>query len=289
LNIKVTKPVTLFQLLRDEFKESSGSSIKKMILQGSITVNNSVITRPTFEVKIKDKVEYTKIKGSSTRIMAPFPVLFEDDHLLVAEKPAGLLTYGERGSGGTSLYMQLLDYVKQNTNGAGKLFVVHRIDREVSGLIVFAKSEQVQTTLKENWPETRKKYTALVEGCPKKDKDTIRTFLMEGDDMKVFSVKEGGKLAITNYEIREKRGDYTLLDIQLETGRKNQIRVHMSEIGCPIVGDYRYGADAGIKRRIRLHAWYLSFRHPITMKNHEFRSLLPPGFLELGDQDEKYK
>lgn len=218
-------------------------------------------------------------------------MLYEDSAILVTVKPAGLLTIGDRGTGGTSFYQEMQAYVKENSKGKERLHVVHRLDREVSGILVMAKSEKIQEEIKANWGKAKKLYYALVEGDPKEDKGTIRTWLTEGHDQKVFSVREqeGAKLAITHYRVMDRTGDYALLEVELETGRKNQIRVHLSEMGCPVVGDRRYGADARYERRIRLHAYYLAIPHPDTGAVMEFKSRMPKGFLELKPGDEKYK
>jgi len=193
--------------------------------------------------------------------------------------------------GGTSFYQAMLGYVKENSKGKERIFVVHRLDREVSGILLFAKTEMLQEKIKNQWFEAKKRYYALVEGGPKEDSGTIRSWLVEGRDQKVRSVKtqEGAKLAITHYRVMDRAPDYALLEIELETGRKNQIRVHLSEMGCPVVGDRRYGADDRYKRRVRLHAFYLSIRHPVTDRVMEFRGKMPKSFLILRDGDEKYK
>jgi 23S rRNA pseudouridine1911/1915/1917 synthase len=169
--------------------------------------------------------------------------------------------------------------------------VVHRLDREVSGLLVFAKTEAVQEEIKNHWQENRKLYYALVEGDPKKEEGVIRSFLREGHDQRVYSTKieEGARLAITKYRVMDRTPGYSLLEIELQTGRKNQIRVHLAEMGCPVVGDRRYGADATYERRIRLHAYYLSMKHPITGSLIEAKSRMPKGFLVLKNENEKYK
>jgi 23S rRNA pseudouridine1911/1915/1917 synthase len=250
-----------------------------------------VNTKPVTIVKPGDLVEYKKYKAQPNTWKAPFPVLFEDDVILVVEKPAGILTHAERGAEGTSLYKEMLEFIKDRSKGNERIFVVHRLDREVSGIILFAKSEEIQDIIKEHWRETRKKYYALVHGRPKNDKDTITSWLMEGRDQRVHSVREqeGAKQAITHFEIIKILPAHTLLEVTLETGRKNQIRVHLSEMGCPVVGDWRYGSKDRVKRRIRLHAFYFSMNHPVTGNFIEFISRMPRGFLTLLDKEEKYK
>lgn len=289
--IQVHVSTTLGELLLTEFGNTSKTTVKKMIAHGNVRVNGRMNTNPASKVNPGDTVEYIKQAIHRKKIKAPFPIAFEDDAILVAEKPAGLLTVGDRGVGGTSFYKELLDYVKENSEGKERLFVVHRLDREVSGLLVFAKTEAIQQQLKADWKNTRKLYYALVEGSPEKEQGTIRSWLSEGAGQKMFSgkISEKSKLAITHYKVMDRNPDYTLLEVELETGRKNQIRVHLSEMGFPVVGDRKYGADDRFIRRIRLHAYYLSIHHPVTAENLEFKCKMPKEFLVLRPGDEKYK
>jgi 23S rRNA pseudouridine1911/1915/1917 synthase len=291
MKVKITKACSLLEQLLTEFQTASKTTVKQRISHGNVRVNGKMVTNPSVVLKEGDTIEYVKQAVKINKVKPPYQVLFEDDAILVAVKPAGLLTIGDRGLGGTSFYQQMQAYVKENSKGKERLFVVHRLDREVSGILLFAKSETLQEEIKNHWMDTKKLYYALVEGELKEDKGTIRTWLTEGHDQRVYSVsvQEGAKLGITHYRVMDRTPDYALLEVELETGRKNQIRVHLSEMGCPVVGDRRYGADSQYERRIRLHAFYLSIRHPVTGKLIDFKSKMPKGFLELKPGDEKYK
>jgi 23S rRNA pseudouridine1911/1915/1917 synthase len=291
MKIKITREVSLQEYLLEEFKTASKTTVKQRIAHGNVRVNGRMITNPSVMLKVGDEVEYVRQVVKINKVKPPYPVLFEDDAILVAMKPAGLLTIGDRGLGGTSFYQQMQAYVKENSKGRERLFIVHRLDREVSGILLFAKSEKLQEEIKNHWAESKKLYYALVEGQPENEQGTIRSWLIEGHDQRVYSVKEqeGAKLGITHYRVMDRTPDFALLEVDLETGRKNQIRVHLSEMNCPVVGDRRYGADAKYERRIRLHAFYLSIRHPVTGKPVEFKSKMPKGFLELKPENEKYK
>ena len=291
MQIKATKETTLSDLLLEEFKTASRSMVKKIILHGSVTVNRKQINIPGTLLQPGDIVEYIKYKAQPGSTNAPFPVIFEDESLLVVDKPAGILTHAEKGTTGTSLYKEMLEYIKERSKGKERIYVVHRLDREVSGIVLFTKNEQVQERVKANWRETTKRYWALVHGSPEKEEGTLESWLVEGRDQKMFSVKqnEDAKQAITHYKTSKKLGDLTLLDVELETGRKNQIRVQLSEIGCPVVGDWRYGSKDNVKRRIRLHAYYFSMNHPVSGQFLEFSSRMPKGFMTLGEKEEKYK
>lgn len=290
MKINADKEIVLSELLLEEFKTASRSMVKKIILHGSVTINGIEVTKVTTLVNPGDVVEYTRFKAPRSHMNAPFPVIYEDDVLLVVDKPAGILTHAEKGSSGTSLYKELLEFIKERSKGKERIFVVHRLDREVSGIVLFVKTEAIQERVKEDWRETKKKYYALVNGKPPKEEDRLESWLKEGPDQKVFSVRqqEGAKLAVTFYKTVKSLHSTTLLEVQLETGRKNQIRVQLSDIGCPIVGDWRYGSKDNVKRRIRLHAYYFSMIHPATGDRVEFTSRMPRGFLTLKDQDERY-
>ena len=238
MKVKATQESTLIDLLFKEFKNASRSSVKRNILFGNISLNGNIVTNPVTIVHPGDQVEYSKYKAPENTSHAPFPVLFEDDSVIVVEKRAGLLTYGEKGTSGTSLYRMINDFLRERSKGREKIFVVHRLDREVSGLLVFAKSESVQDWLKEHWQETEKRYHALVEGCPPDDEGTISGWLKENKEQKVYVTRESpdAKFAITNFKVLRKFEDRSLLEVLIETGRKHQIRVHLSSIGCPIVG-----------------------------------------------------
>lgn len=291
MKVKITKETSLLEHMLEELQTASKTTVKNKIVHGNVRVNGKMVTNPAAALKVGDAVEYVKQAVKINKIKPPYQVLFEDDAILVAVKPAGMLTIGDRGLGGTSFYQQMQAYVKENSKGKERLFVVHRLDREVSGILLFAKSEKIQEEIKNHWMDTKKLYYALVEGQPAEDKGTIRSWLVEGHDQRVYSVKvqEGAKLGITHYRVMDRTPDYALLEVELETGRKNQIRVHLSEMECPVVGDRRYGADAQYERRIRLHAFYLSIRHPVTGNLIDFKSKMPKGFLELKPADEKYK
>ena len=207
------------------------------------------------------------------------------------DKPAGILTYGEKGTAGTSLYRILLEYFRERFKGKEKIRVVHRLDKEVSGIVLFAKNEEIQEKIKMNWKETEKCYYALVEGKPKEPEGTLRNWLRETATQKMYisSETEDAKLAVTHYKVKQVLPSHSLLDIRIETGRKNQIRVQIAGIGCPVAGDHKYGSKDPFKRRIRLHAYRFSFRHPVTGEYLKIESELPGGFMVLEKKNEKYK
>jgi RluA family pseudouridine synthase len=285
----INKPQTLFEFLTERHPGSPRTRIKKLLQGGTVRVNNKPVTLHSYPLKPGDSVEFGNKAGIATKASLPFPVLYEDNQVIVIDKPAGIATSSIDGSNNMQLVMS--EFLKLMSKSTVRSYVVHRLDKEVSGVLLFAKSEIAMDTIKDKWEETKKHYFALVEGTPEKPEGTIRSWLIEDNAMKMRSVKErpDAKLAITNYKTIRNIENYTLLDIETETGRKNQIRVHLSDIGCPIVGDRKYGASTDFIRRVRLHACSLSFPHPVTGDMITVESPMPSGFLSLKPRDEKYK
>ena len=208
-------------------------------------------------------------------------ILHEDRDILVVNKAAGLLTMGTGRDEGRTAYAALTDYVRKgNPKSPHRVFIVHRLDRDTSGVLVFARTPQAKQSLQENWENTEKIYLAYVEGHPPQDEGTITSYLAENSARRVYSTNDpsAGKLARTSYRVLKKEGPRTLLRIALLTGRKNQIRVHLADIGCPIVGDAKYGRAARTSKRLALHALELSFDHPYHGRRMTFEAPIPPSF-----------
>lgn len=285
----INKTQTLLEFLIEQHPDSPRTRIKKLLQSGTVRVNNKPSTLHSYPLKPGDTVEFSGKVGIATKASLPFPVLYEDQHVIVIDKPAGINTSSVDGS--SSIQWIISDYLKSVSKGIIRTYVVHRLDKEVSGVLLLAKSEKAMDVLKENWEETEKHYYALVEGIPENPEGTIKSWLKEDNAMKMHSVDESrdAKLAITHFKTIKKINNYSLLDIRTETGRKNQIRVHLSDMGCPIVGDRKYGASTDFIRRVRLHACSISFPHPVTGEMISVESQMPDGFLSLKAKDEKYK
>jgi 23S rRNA pseudouridine1911/1915/1917 synthase len=289
LKTTIIKTQTLLEFLFEQFPDSPRTRIKKLLQSGSVRVNNKPVTLHSHSLKQGDTVEFNLRPGIATKASLPFPVLYEDQDLIVIDKPAGIATSSIDGS--TSVQWVVSEFLKNLSKGNIRTWVVHRLDKEVSGVLILAKSENMMDAIKEKWEETEKHYLAYVEGIPKDPEGTIKSWLIEDNAMKMHSVKEtaSAKLAITHYKIIRLINNYALLDVKTDTGRKNQIRVHLSDIGCPIVGDRKYGASADYIRRIRLHACSISFPRPMSGKIITVESPMPGGFLSLKAKDEDYK
>jgi len=260
---------TLFEALQAMYPQSSKQSLRKMIQHSKISCNGEPLQLPKDPVKPGDLIimearpekEIWQIYGHKIEI------LFRDEYLLIAHKPAGILTSGESTAKSPTFHKMLETALNEDAKYRQRLFIVHRLDREVAGLVVFALSDDVKEKLKENWPEVKKTYLCLTRSKPEKPIGTVRSWLKDGAKQKVFYYNHeipDSKFAVTNYRFVKTIGKYHLFEVNLETGRKNQIRVHMAEIGCPIVGDWKYGADKSVERQIRLLAWKIEFLHPVT-------------------------
>ncbi len=289
MRILVQKSVTLMEFLTEQYPDSPRSRVKKLLQSGTIRINDKPVTLHSCLLKSGDVFEINKEAGNAAKAGLPFPVLYEDQDIIVVDKPAGISTSSTDGS--RSIQELLSVFLKSQSRGRFRAFVVHRLDKEVSGVLLFAKTHESMEILKERWPETEKHYYALVEGAPEEKNGTIKSWLIEDRSQKVHSVSERpeAKFSITNYTTLKTVENNTLLDVKTDTGRKNQIRVHLSDIGCPIVGDRKYGASDEFKRRVRLHACSLSFPHPVNGRFLTIKSPMPEGFLSLKLKDEKYK
>lgn len=208
-------------------------------------------------------------------------IIFEDKYIIVISKPHNLLTIGTDKEKERTLYRKVSDYVKKQ-HKSNKIFIVHRLDKDTSGIIVFAKTEEIKRKLQKNWDKTIRNYVALVEGRVSKS-GTIKNWLKETKTLLTYSSNKpnDGDLAITHYKPIISNKEYSLIKINILTGRKNQIRVHMKDIGHPIVGDKKYGSKKNPIRRMCLHANYIEFIHPFTNNKIELTSNYPDIFVKL--------
>jgi RluA family pseudouridine synthase len=211
-------------------------------------------------------------------------ILYEDEYVLVVNKENGLLTVSTDREKEKTAHFLLNEYVKKgNIRSKNRIFIVHRLDRDTSGILVFAKSEKVKRYLQDEWGSFTKKYFAVVRGKLQEKEGTITSYLTENKVHRMYSVEDAGKgkLAKTGYKVLKESGKYSLLEIQLFTGRKNQIRVHLAEEEHPVVGDKMYGVkDKGIKR-LTLHAASITISHPYTKEEMNFKTDIPPYFKTL--------
>ncbi|MFT3753886.1 MAG: RluA family pseudouridine synthase [Paludibacter sp.] len=283
--LKVVEPMELMTFLLAKMGGMSRNSIKSLLAHRQIMVNNKVTTQFNLALQPNDLVTVTSGRGNIELSHPKLRIIFEDQYLIVVEKKEGLLTVSTGNTDETTAFSILKTHVKKSSP-QNRIYVVHRLDRETSGVIMFAKTKEAQLILQENWHRivTRRIYVALVEGKLEKQEDTIVTWLTENEkSLRIHSSQtdNGGQQAITHYRCVKSNENYSLLEIELETGRKNQIRVHMQEIGHPIVGDKKYGAGTSPIGRVGLHARLLAFYHPITTEVVSFETPVPRNFLSI--------
>ena len=277
----VTEDSPLLDALLKFFPEYNRTKIKQFLKYGAIAINGKIATRHDHPLKTGDKIELRKKPNENRQkptLKSPFPIVYEDESLVVVEKPEGLLTVATEKIKTRTAYFALTDYVRSSgPTGKERIFIVHRLDRDASGLLVFAKNEETKFALQANWDKVEKKYYAVVEGTPKRQADTIESHLVEDKFRRVYSTGESkySQYAATCYRLVKSSGRYSLLEITLLTGRKNQIRVHLADIGHPIIGDEKYGSTSDPAGRLGLHAAHLSFVHPATKEKITFHSDLP--------------
>jgi len=260
--------------------------VKQFLKFRAVAVNNRTIVTHDHRLHPGDSIflSFEKNTVSDTAPKFGIQLLYEDEAVLVIDKPAGLLTIGTERERTKTAYFQLNEFLRErNPDKKERIFIVHRLDRETSGLIVFAKSEAVKRGLQENWNAVEKQYLAVVEGVPKEAEGTISGYLNETSTLRVYEGKASkkAKYAVTKYRVLKSGREHSLVEIDLETGRKHQIRVHFSGIGHPVAGDKKYGAETDPLKRLALHASRLSFTHPMTKKRMDFESKPPRAFEPL--------
>ena len=253
----------LYLYLKNKLVNKSKNNIKSMIINSCVCINGKFINKVDFILKKDDEVTvYLKHIRCGNEFI---PILYEDDYLISVYKPSGLLSISTTSSNNT-IYSLVRNYLKKY-NKNNMLFILHRLDRETSGVLLFSKSEKIKLNMQENWDKVvlKRGYLAIVNGIVNKD-GCIKSYLSEKNNYLVVSSNNPnkGKLAITNYGVIKKGKKFSLLQIYLETGRKNQIRVHMNDIGHSILGDMKYGSVRS--KRLYLHANILEFVHPVSKK-----------------------
>lgn len=261
-------------------KDLSKKTIKNYIKNKMIKVNNVIITNNSYMLNIGDNVEICYEK----RVIPNYDldILYEDEYLIAINKPSGLLSISNDKEKDFTAYRMVSDYIKTN-NKKNYIFVVHRLDQDTSGVLMFCKNERIRDRMQENWNNIVKKrgYVALVDG-KLSGNGTIHTFLMEDKRQFVYSSKNGiGKEAITHYSSLKFNNNYSMLQVFIDTGRRNQIRVHLSEKGYPIVGDKKYRCKTNPIKRLCLHANILEFIHPVSKKLISIKCDIPNEFKKI--------
>lgn len=265
--------------LLDALQPMNRTRVKQLLRSGRVAVNGIPATRHDHQLKPGERVAIAReallIRDRSSK-RNESGVVYIDDAVIVIDKPAGLLTVATETEKLDTAFARLNAHLFAEK--AGRPFVVHRLDRETSGLLLFARSAEMRDRLQANWEDVTKVYLGVVEGQPTRAEGVIDNFLIEGRDLRVRAsdrANAAAKRAVSSYRVIARREDYSLVEVELITGRKHQIRVHMAGLGCPIMGDEVYGAATNPARRMGLHAWRLAFDHPLTNKRIELESPYP--------------
>ena len=281
--LTVEEETTLLPFLLLRVKDKSRNTVKGLLSRRQVLVDGRAVTRFDAPLAPGQRVELLP-KSSAGAAELPFPILYEDAGLIAVDKPAGLLSMGNEKERRRTAYRAVSEYVKAREAGR-RLFIVHRLDRDTSGVLVFAKDEGLKRALQDNWEKLVKQrgYTAAVEGTLPQAEGTVRSWLHETATHLVYSGPRGrdAKEAVTHYRAVMERRGYTLAEVEIDTGRKNQIRVHMGDLGCPIAGDRQYGAKTDPMGRLALHAGVLVLTDPRTKKDLTLRAPLPAPFRKL--------
>ena len=276
-----TEATTLLPYLLQVLAPRSRTDIKSVLSHSHVKVNDVPTTQFDLALNEGDEVminfthPFLSLNHRMVRLM------YEDPDIIVIEKQSGLLTV-PAGQTREKTAQKIVDDYLYASDGHSHAFVCHRLDQYTSGILIFAKNSHVQQLFRDSWTSyvVERRYLAVCEGVPEQEEGEVRSYLAENAAMKVYSTDdpEKGKLSVTRYKVLQSNGAYSQVDIQLLTGRKNQIRVHMSDMGCPIAGDRKYGAKTNPIGRLMLHNYVLQFFHPITRENLRFELPIPKNF-----------
>ena len=276
----VREHTEVLEFLFKVMPSKSRNAVKGILKRGQIVVNDKPTTQFDQVLKPGDHVQIRARVASASIKLKGVTILHEDDDVIVIDKESGLLSMGSKQERQMTAYKQLMDYV-QSIHPKNRVFIVHRLDRDTSGVMIFARSKIVQQKLQKSWTEAvqERSYVALVEGVVQKG-GTITSWLTEDKTFMMHSSPKpnNGQKAITHYKVLKSNRRFSLLKVNLETGRKNQIRVHMQELGHPIVGDKKYGSEINAINRLGLHANAIKFKHPASGKVMRFESETPASF-----------
>ena len=281
---KVHKEEELLEFLYEHITNDSKNNIKRLLANHQVLVNGAATTQFNFKVYKEDVIQISKnaiLKQNKAKIK--LDIIYEDDELIVINKPSGLLSIESDNEKSTTAYRILTDYVQEKDKKA-RIFIVHRIDKDTSGVLLVAKNEKIKNALQHHWQDIviSREYIAICEGKFSLKEGTVRSYLKTNVNNLMYSTNDHrGQLAITHYKVMKENSKYSLVDVHIDTGRKNQIRVHMGDLNHKIVGDNKYGPVSNPINRLGLHAYILEFIHPISKKKMTFKAKIPSCFESL--------
>lgn len=284
VELTVTEPCGLLDFLLLRLSNRSRNHVKSLLAHREVLVDGTVVTRYNHPLHKGQKICINQSAAREPKQKNVLDILYEDSEIIVINKPAGLLSVATDQEKQLTAYHMITEYVRRS-DPRNRVFIVHRLDRDTSGVLLFAKSEKIKQDLQNNWSDLvlERCYAAIVEGTLNETSGRIRSWLKETKTHVVYSSHKAGDglEAITNYEVTSQIAEYSLLDIHLETGRKNQIRVHMNDIGHPVTGDKKYGAKTDPLKRLGLHAYRLKLKRPDSNQVMCFETQLPKSFISL--------
>lgn len=287
-NIKqyvVKQPCELLEFLLETFKGQSRNSVKSLLGSHRVSVEGAPVTQFNFKLYPGDTVIISNT-AIRKKTRSNLPIIFEDNDLIVINKPTKLLSVPSDNEKGSTAFRMVNDYLQQKDKH-NRAFIVHRLDEDTSGVLMFAKNIKMANALTDgdNWNDLVKKrgYYAIVEGQLDNKEGRITSYLKKNAQNMMYSSKKkgDGQLAITDYKVIKENKDYSLVDVDIKTGRKNQIRVHFGDLGHFIIGDDKYGEPSNPIKRLGLHAYELDIRNPLTGKMMKFTAPIPKEFDEL--------
>lgn len=283
IELKVDKPSILFDFLLNALHGISKNKVKDILSGHGVSIKGKVVSAYNYQLEPGMIIRISRHKRNTELKNKYVKIVYEDKHLIIIEKNIGILSMPATAK--QFSVKTILDEYFARRHFKCTAHVVHRLDRETSGLMIYAKSIEVQKILEEHWQEIvfDRRYIAVVDGVVEKEGGTISSWLKDNKAYITYSspTDNGGKFAITHYHTLKRTERFSLIELKLETGRKNQIRVHMQDIGHPIVGDPKYGNETNPISRLALHAFKLNFHHPITGERMEFETPIPPLFMNL--------
>lgn len=284
ISLEVTAQATLMPFLISTLADRSRDNIKSLLRNRQILVNGEPVTQFNHELKPGDTILVSSNRQTGGLMARNMRLVYEDEHLIVIDKNAGILSIASDHEKYLTAYNILSTYVKSQ-KPSNRIFIVHRLDRDTSGLMMFARTEKVQSLLQRDWKRnvTARTYVALVEGELTEREGVIKSYIYESKALVMHSTRDPkkGDLAVTRFRLLKSGKEYSLVEITLETGKKNQIRLHMQEKGHSIAGDKKYGAQTSPIGRLGLHASLLAFIHPVTGKEMRFESKVPAKFRRM--------
>lgn len=285
----VRKPMLLMEFLMQEMHGISRNKVKAILSGHGVSIDRKLVTQYDFELTPGMVVRVSKHKRSTELNSKFVKIVYEDKDIIVIEKNIGILSMAATTQ--TFCVKTILDEYFKRRHFKCTAHVVHRLDRDTSGLMIYAKNVEVQQILEENWQNivTDRRYVAVLCGKMEKEGGTVTSWLKDNKAFITYSspVDNGGKYAVTHYHTLKTNDDFSLVELKLETGRKNQIRVHMQDLGHPVAGDVKYGNGRNPIGRLALHAFRLNFYHPRTREFMNFETPFPTPFVRLFQENKE--